>query len=114
VQLYSVRGRVFFQDKPAEGALVVFQSTSTADPKALKPSGTVGPDGSFTLNTYPHGEGAPAGEYVVLVTWYPPDAREQENAQNQLPDRYADPTAGLLRATIRPEPNELPAFRLTR
>ena len=114
VKLYPVRGQVFFQGNPAEGALVVFQPADAADPNAPKPSGTASPDGSFTLSTYPHGEGAPAGEYVVLVTWYPPDAREQENAINKLPDRYADPTAALLKATVEEAPNELQPFRLTK
>src|SRR5262245_36435701 len=69
-KLHPVRGKVLFQGKPTDGAVVVFHPTG-ADAAALKPSGTVGPDGTFSLSTHPHGDGAPAGDYVVAVTWFP-------------------------------------------
>jgi hypothetical protein len=109
--LYPVTGKVLFQDKPVEGAHVVFHP---ADPAAPMPSGKTGPGGTFTLSTHPHGPGAPAGEYIVVVTQYPADAHEQENPKNMLPDRYADVSLGLLKATVRAGPNELEPFRLTR
>lgn len=112
-KLYPVKGRVFYQDQPAEGAAVVFHPKG-GEAGAAKASGTVGADGSFTLSTHPHGEGAPPGEYVVLVSWYPPDARTAENARNKLPDRYADPTRSPLTATVGAGPTELEPFRLTR
>jgi hypothetical protein len=112
-KLHPVRGKVLYLDQPAEGAAVVFQpANSTAD--SLMPSGTVGADGTFTLSTHPHGEGAPAGDYVVLLTWLPPNAREQENPKNKLPPKYASPTESPLRATVKPGTNELEPFRLTK
>jgi hypothetical protein len=113
VKLHPVRGKVLYLDQPAEGATVVFQPVnSTGD--SLMPSGTVGADGSFTLTTHPHGEGAPAGEYVILVTWLPANARELENPKNKLPPKYASPTDSQLRATVKEGPNELEPFRLTK
>src|SRR5262245_12957984 len=97
-RLHPVRGRVLFEGQPAGGATVVFQRTDGPATESLKPSGVVAADGSFTLSTYPHGKGAPAGEYMVLIAWYPPDARAAENPPNKLPDRYADPAQKLLRA----------------
>ena len=108
-KLYPVRGQVLFNEQPAAGAMIVFHPVEAT---GLMASGKVGADGSFTLNTYPHGDGAPAGEYKVVVTWYPPDARALENAQDKLKGRYADPTQSQLKATVKPEPNELPPFRL--
>jgi hypothetical protein len=110
-KLHPVKGQVLYQDKAPQGATVVFHPVGGAA-DAPKPSGTVGEDGSFTLSTYPYGKGAPAGEYIVLVTWYPADAREVENPQNKLPARYADPTRPLLKATVNEGPNELPPFNL--
>lgn len=77
------------------------------------PSGVVGADGKFRLRTQQK-EGAPAGDYVVLVTWFLPDAREQDVPKNRLPDRYGDPAKSPLRATVKIGPNELEPFRLTK
>ena len=108
-KLYPVRGQLLWNEQPAEGAQIVFHPVEAT---GLMPSGTVGKDGTFTLTTYPHGDGAPAGDYAVVVTWYPPDARSLDNPQDKLKGRYADPTQSQLKATVKTEPNELPAFRL--
>lgn len=111
-KLHSVKGKVFFLDQPADGATVVFHRT---DGKTeLLPSGVVGADGSFVLVTPPHGTGAPAGEYIVCVTWYPPNARELENPQSKVPERYGSAATSPLRATVKEGPNELEPFRLTK
>lgn len=111
-KLYPVKGSIFYLDQPATGATVVFHPVGGAE--STLSSGTVAADGSFTLRTHPHGEGAPAGDYVVLVTWYPPNARELENPKNKLPDLYARHADSPLRATVKPGPNELELFRLTK
>ena len=110
----SVRGKVLFNGQPAEGATVVFHPAGSSEPGTLKPSGTVGADGTFTLTTFPHGDGAPAGEYAVAVTWLPPDARGMDNPKNKLPARYADPAQSGLKATVAAGPNELKPFELTK
>ncbi|WP_410962276.1 hypothetical protein, partial [Salmonella sp. SAL4355] len=82
-----------FEGQPAAGATVVLHPVDAAtSSSAAKPSGVVGADGTFTLATHPHGAGAPAGEYAVVVTWYHKGARQAENSQNKLPASYADPT----------------------
>jgi hypothetical protein len=112
LKLYAVRGTVFYLDQPAEGATVVFHPASGSSESPL-PSGTVKADGSFILRTHPHGDGAPAGDYVVLVTWYPTNARELENPKNRLPDRYARHAESPFRVIVKQGPNELEPFRLT-
>ncbi|HET6572494.1 MAG TPA: hypothetical protein VFG68_02750 [Fimbriiglobus sp.] len=109
--LYPVNGKVLVNGQPAEGAMVVLHP---ADPKAPKPSGTAGPDGSFTLFTHPHGDGSPAGDYAVIVTWYPPDSRGVENPKSLLPARYADPARSGLKATVQTGPTDLQPFQLTK
>ena len=111
-ELHPVRGKVLVGDAPAAGAAVVFKPVQ-ARSDLNNPTGTVAADGTFTLSTYPHGPGAPPGEYVVLVTWFPPDAREVENPKNKLPGRYADPDkTPLPRVTVRPGRNEFEPFVL--
>jgi hypothetical protein len=111
-KLHPVTGTVLYLDAPAEGATVVFQPVGGSN--SLAPSGTVGADGKFKLRTHPHGEGAPTGDYIVLVTWFPPDSRDQENPRNKLPTRFGSPTDSPLRAKVNPGPNELEPFRLTK
>jgi hypothetical protein len=112
-KLHPVTGTVLYQEQPIEGATVVFQPTNGAE-GASAPSGMTGPDGKFKLRTHPHGDGAPAGKYKVLITWYPANAREQENPKNRLPERYGNPTDTPLDATVNKGPNELEPFRLTK
>jgi hypothetical protein len=117
-KLYPVRGQVFFKDQPAEGAQVVFQPVASGEAKPgaaadLFSSGTVAADGSYTLQTYPHGAGAPAGEYNVIITWFPPNTGLPGNPINKLPAKYADQQTPLLKATVKEGDNEIPPFKLT-
>jgi hypothetical protein len=112
-KLHPVRGKVLFLDQPADGATVVFHPVA-GGADAPKPAGQVGADGSFTLTTTPRGAGAPAGEYVVCVAWYPPNARELDNPKNKVPEKYGSPTTSPLRATVKEGSNELEPFRLTK
>src|SRR5262245_54548624 len=104
-KLYPVRGKVLFANQPTEGATVVFHPAG-GGANTPKPGGTVEADGSFTLHTYPHGDGAPPGEYGVAVTWFPPNARSLDNPKNKLPARYADPAQSRLTATVKAQSNE--------
>lgn len=72
-------------------------------------------DGSFSLTTYPPKEGAPEGEYRVVIIWTDPDARPDRQTgevTNRLPARYADPQTSGLRATVAKGPDNRPVFRL--
>ena len=113
-QLHPVRGQVLFQDKPADGALVVFHPVG-ADADAVRPSAKVGPDGSFTLSTRKPEDGAPVGDYVVAVVWTDKDAViDAKNAElkNRLPAQYGDAKSSPLRAQVKEGPNQLEPFRL--
>jgi len=113
-RLYPVQGKVLFDDAPPVGATVVLHPID-GPVGALTPSGNVEADGGFRLRTHPHGEGAPPGEYAVVVSWFPPNAREVENPRNKLPTRYGDPkTTPLPKVTIPEAPTTLETFRLTK
>ena len=113
-KLHPVRGQVLFQDKPAEGALVVFHPVR-ADAEAVPPSGIVGADGSFTLASRTPSDGAPAGEYVVAIVWFDKEIQiDANNAElkNRLPAHYGDAKTSPLRAQVKEGPNQLEPFRL--
>ena len=118
--VYPVRGQVFYDGKPAIGALVVFHPVGQASPDAVLPRGQIKEDGSFVLTTLADQDGSPPGDYVVTIEWW--QARVTKKGQesddafpvNRLPARYASVQASKLRVQIKPENNELPAFRLTK
>jgi hypothetical protein len=114
-RLHPVRGQVFVAGKPAHGAIVVFHLLDSTSPDAPKPSGRVGPDGSFTLSTFAPGDGAPPGEYGVAIAWLD-DASSANPVTGELPvklsPRYAQPATSQLRARVEERANDIPAFRL--
>jgi hypothetical protein len=112
--VHPVSGKVFVQKKPAVGAFVLFvpvnEPANAPDPR---PQGAVQEDGSFRLSTYGDAEGAPAGEYIVTITWpgkVLPDGKEEP--EDKLYGRYADPQRSKLRATVKDGKNELEPFQL--
>jgi hypothetical protein len=111
--LHPVRGSVQFEGQPAEGATVILEPVGGGGDTS-KPSGTVGADGAFTVTTHPHGRGAPAGEYAVLVTWFPPDARSTDHPKNKLPAKYGDPAkTPVPKVTVAAGGTEIPPIQLT-
>jgi hypothetical protein len=116
VALYPVRGQVFVAGKPAVGAAVVFHPRPEG-PEALRPSGVVSEDGSFTLGTYAPGDGAPPGQYDVAIAWFA-DHSQADPKTGEVPVKlsphYADPATSRLQATVNEGPNEIPAFNLAK
>ena len=113
--VFPVRGQVLdAQGKPAAGALVIFHPVQ-ADPKGpLKPVGHADENGRFTLTTYKEGDGAPAGEYVITLTWPRPKKTPFDpEGGDQLQGRYANPDRSNFRFTVENKPdNEVTAIRL--
>jgi hypothetical protein len=116
VKLYPVTGKVLFKDQSAEGAKVVFlpAGEENAQYRGARPAATVAADGSFEMRTEPYGVGAPLGDYVVLITWFPPrDENPNNNPKNKLPNKYGDPSNPLLKASVKEGENKLDPFMLT-
>jgi hypothetical protein len=115
--LYPVRGKVLVDGEPAVGATVTFVRKGPHDPlKDPTPQGVVGEDGSFTLRG-PGGDGAPPGEYVVLVEWKEGAGAQRGrapalSAPDRLKKKYLDPDKPLITATVEPKSNALPPFEL--
>jgi len=105
--VHKVRGQVLVNDKPAAGAFVLFipvnEAAGSTDPR---PRATADDNGHFVISTYGDGDGAPAGEYRVTVTW--PDGNDVEDRLN---GRYS-PANSKLKATVKDGPNELPVYKL--
>ena len=118
VTLYPVRGKVLYKGEPAAGADVVFCLKGDTSKDPLRPTGKVRSDGSFLLSTFRADDGAPAGDYAVLVRWYKEGKVGQEKGKKRshnvpidfLQDRYANPASPRFTATVRTETTELSPF----
>lgn len=114
--VYPVTGTVLVNKKPTKGVVISFHPKGELDnPRSLRSFTTTGDDGAFRLTTYETHDGAPEGEYVVTVYWpgfVPPGSHIGEVGPDLLKGRYSNPKTSPLRATIRPEPNELSAIEV--
>jgi hypothetical protein len=112
---YPVKGELTVAGKPAEGATIILQprEANPTDWSAGFPRATVGGDGKFQVSTYGENDGAPAGEYVILVTWEAPNpTNEEASGPDRLGGRYIDPEKSKLTAKVEPRPTELPPIKL--
>jgi hypothetical protein len=112
--VYEVTGKVLFQGRPAEGAVVQFHPAEPPGSPPLVPQGVVGKDGTFRLTTYRHEDGAPPGRYQVTVLWGVPSKGGDGYDKLLVPDRYLKPATSGLTATVPAKAVELPPFELTR
>lgn len=110
--VYPVRGEVFHNAKPAEGALVHFHPR---DKEKCQPAyATVQSDGSFQLTTFSPGDGAAVGDYVVTVNWREEKQVDGETivGRDRLKDRYSKRDKSDLKAAVTVGDNVVPRFNL--
>jgi hypothetical protein len=108
-----VSGEVNYDGKPAEGVQVYFIPISHVLPAGAisNPHGITGPDGRFKLTTLQPDDGAPVGRYQVVLLWPEQSSEEVESSQDRLQGWY-DARHSRLEATVKPESNSLPPFKL--
>jgi hypothetical protein len=118
--LYVTKGKVELADgKPLSSGKIEFVPLQA---KVAETIGDINPDGSFAIKTHDldQGEGASAGDYKIRIR---PGRKSLVRRgellvvdRSRLPynAKYLDEETSQLTATVKPEPNELPPFRLTR
>jgi hypothetical protein len=69
--VFPVTGELFYNGAPAKHVMVLLQPVDEAAKAEVWPQGfpraDVAPDGKFAVGTYEAQDGAPAGEYLILV-----------------------------------------------
>lgn len=126
----KVRGKVTYNGKPVEGAVVSFVSDDV--PRAA--TGKTDANGEFTLTTYEPGDGAIIGTYKVAITkpageaaaddaGYDPDnpnpqyekqmEKTEPAGKSEIPAKYADPKTSGLTATVEDKEENYFEFNLT-
>lgn len=92
IETVPAKGKLTVNGQPAGGAKIIFVPQNVA-PEAAKerPHATSQADGSFELSTIDPGDGAPIGDYKVLVTW-PVESADPEasHGTDQLNFAYAN------------------------
>lgn len=122
IPTYPVSGTVNVDARPADGAIIIFcPATAGTELDSVRPAGKTDAAGKFQLTTFEPGDGAPAGEFKVLVKWpastLAGDDRERRpGSANKGPDRlkgkYYNQESTPITATIQKGANDLPPFEL--
>lgn len=68
-KLVAVKGKVLYQDgRPVTAASVCFIPDASKEGNGLLATSLLAEDGSFTLRTHPHGDGAIVGPYKATIS----------------------------------------------
>ena len=110
-EMASVSGKVTYKGQPITQGTISFQPV---DPDGRIATGTIGPDGSYSLQTEEPGDGALLGQYRVGIA-----ARGEEQVldyipakpvkpKSQIPLQYENPETSGLTATVKSGRNNFP------
>jgi hypothetical protein len=83
-----------YKSKPVGLASIEFLPDMPQGAQGFAAGGHTKQDGTFTLQTYPHGAGAAPGHYKVTIT---------TEARGAIPHRYTDPGQTTLKVEIKEE-----------
>jgi len=103
--------------RPADGAMVIFCPVTASDEaKTKRPFGLTSADGKFVLTTIEQADGAPPGEYKVLIQWPSNSTDNRDGMRSIGPDRlkgkYMNLEKAELKATVEQAETNLPPFEL--
>lgn len=109
--VFPTTGMVTFQGKAPAGALVVLHpKVVTPKNESIRPRAYVQPDGSFELSSYESNDGAPVGDYAVVMVW-PKTIKGPDGSSgpgpNILPPKYSRPETSPAVVKIAEGANQL-------
>jgi len=112
--LYPVKGSVRINGEPAKDVNVMF--TPVAPPEGgavpLSPAAVTGEDGSFRLMSFKPGDGAPAGDYQVTITYPMNRFNKHLSGIDRLRGKFSNPKKSGLTVKVEPKSNDLPPFEV--
>lgn len=101
--LYPVAGRLVIGGVPAANAQVAFHPVGVGSLSVAHTDA----EGRFRLTTRAANDGAAAGEYVVTFFWPNHEGMCDDFAHDRMNGAYLDRAKSPLRATVRPESNDI-------
>lgn len=93
---------------PVNAIVQLLPVDQPVDSAGSRPYGLVGEDGSFSVTTYDAGDGAPIGEYHLLIVW-PTFVGSQDD---RLKGAFASPEKSPGKVTIERGANRIPPIEL--
>ena len=108
---YPCKGSVRINGEPAKDAMVAFYHLDEWGKRTIVPMAWTDDHGDFVLTTYKEGDGAPAGDYEVTITW-PAYHTRRGVGPDRLDGRFADPKKSGLHAHVEAKDNELEPFTI--
>jgi hypothetical protein len=119
-----VAGKITFDGKPLANAEIwlVPRSDEVKNAKVtIRPYAKTRPDGTLTVTSYLVDDGAPLGEYAIMIVPpgsrtntdeerandAPSEAKRRERPLASFPAKYRDPTTSGLTFTVKGGPNQL-------
>lgn len=115
-KVHKVRGQVLFDGKPATGVTVVLNPDEGSFPPGVSPMAMTRDEGKFEIGSYTPGDGAPAGKYVVTLTWFKViDAPSGPTpGPNVIPAKYATSENSPVKFTVEAKDlNEIPVIEIS-
>ena len=98
IATFPVTGTVTVDGQPAEGALLIFCPVGGSEEfSKVRPAGKTKSGGKYELSTFDALDGAPAGEYQVMVRWAPENQQSTEEGRD---DRARRPQDQIGRAHV--------------
>lgn len=112
--LYPVRGTVLINGQPAKDVNIMFSPVTPTEVGGvpLSPSGVTEEDGSFRLMSFKPGDGAPAGDYQVTVSYPMNRFNKHLSGIDRLKGKFSNPKTSGLTAKVEARSNDIPAFDL--
>jgi hypothetical protein len=108
---YPTSGQVLVNGEPAGDALIVFHHLDNWGKRSIVPQAWTDAEGRFVLSTYAMDDGAPAGEYRVVVEW-PAYHSGRSIGADKLGGKFSKLEASQLKAHVEKGTNVLPPFDL--
>lgn len=116
ISRYPTKGKVLIDGKPVEGARVIFCPVGGSEAfQRERPFGVTNSAGEFSLTTFQKGDGAPAGEYNVMIRNGRPKSREEAQRRSKGPriaPEYGKPQTSGVTVTVEKTENDLEAFEV--
>jgi hypothetical protein len=112
--VYPATGKIKYKGEGLMGAQVTLVPVDDKIPASVRPTATTDWDGTFEVGTYSQADGAPAGDYKVVVLHYPVvGSKESPSAgPNDLPAKYATAKTTDLKVTVAEPGTEFPPIEI--
>lgn len=117
LEVFPVRGHILVGGKVPEGAEIqLVPNAPLADPlhRAIEPYGIVQASGAFAIGTYAADDGAPLGDYRLLVKWPKITIEGGENiyGPDHLRGRYSNLETPVATVTVTNKENVIPDINI--